>query len=77
MSVVDTLYLSDLDINISYDINMDASIHIFGCSQKNSCYQQYKNDYNLFCSSVELNDGYPISIKQILDSFKVSKISHK
>lgn len=72
-SVVDEIYFSDLDILISHDIHIDTSINIFGCSINKSHYHKYKNDHNLFCSRVELNDGYPISIKQIMDTFKVSK----
>lgn len=73
-SIVDEIYLSDLDILISYDIHIDASINIFGCSINKSRYPKYKNDHNLFCSRIELNDGYPVSIKQIMDTFKVSNI---
>lgn len=73
-SVVDEFYLSDLDILISHDIHIDTSINIFGCSINKSHYSKYKNDHNLFCSRVELNDGYPVSIKQIMDKFKVSNI---
>ena len=72
-SIVDEIYFSDLDILISHDIYIDTSINIFGCSINKSHYHKYKNDHNLFCSRVELNDGYPISIKQIMDTFKVSK----
>lgn len=73
-SIVDEIYLSDLDILISHDIHVDTSINIFGCSITKSPYPKYKNDHNLFCSRVELNGGYPISIKQIMDKFKVSSI---
>lgn len=71
-SIVDEFYLSGLDILISHNVHIDTFINIFGRSITKSQYFEYKNDHNLFCSRVELNDGYPISIKQIMDKFKVS-----
>ena len=72
-SVVDEIYLSDLDIFISNNvISNSAHINIIGVIK--SIYNSYKNDYNIFCSDVALNNGYPVSIKHIMDKFKVSNI---
>lgn len=71
-SIVDEFYLSGLDILISHNIHIDAYINIFGRHPTKSQYSTYKNNHNLFCSRVELNGGYPVSLKQIMDKFKVS-----
>lgn len=73
MYVAYEIYLYDLDISISHDyISDDAYINIVSNIKSNS--HLYENGYNIFCSNVESNNGYPVSIKQIADKFKVSKI---
>lgn len=67
--VYDSLYLDDLNISIAHHPNNNIDIkHIHGHKHRLDIFDEKISSNNIFCTCVSKNNGYPISLNDILIS---------
>ena len=68
---VDSVYLSELDLTIHHCPGQHfTSREIFGHLHRGTSWTNVQKMSMNFCSCVQSNDGYPVSLKKAIDYFK-------